>query len=83
MKFEEFVDYLEEVVEDPTALPDSEDDVEEMILSVTENLDLEQFIMNAPALILSLMLHQAALQGCVNLLSQGEDVSSLLAPTVH
>jgi hypothetical protein len=83
MDFDKYVEFLEEVVEDPNALPDSEDEIEEMILAVANDLDVEKFVMNVPVLILSLMLHQAALQGCMNLLNQGEDIGRVLSPTVH
>jgi hypothetical protein len=83
MTFDEYVDFLGKVVEDPNELPESEEEVEEMILDVCGNLDMEQFVTNAPALLLSLMLHQAALQGCMNLMQSGEDLSEIFEPTVH
>lgn len=83
MTYDQFVDLLAEITEDPNQLPDTGDEVEDLILSVANNLNMSQFAQNLPALILSVMLHQAALQGCINMMSQGEDVRDIFEPTVH
>lgn len=77
-KFEELLELLEEITHDPTLLPHG-DDIEEMIFDAAE--DWSPTRLEVKTTLLSLMVHNAALQGYIDLLSRGEDPTEIF--TVH
>lgn len=83
MDMDQYLDYLTQVQEDPTVLPDTAEAIEELILEVYSNLDLEDFMAKLPILILSLMLHQAAVQGAIEILAEDADREDAIFPQIH
>jgi len=77
-KFEEFLELVDQITKDPTLVPD-EDDIEELVMDAAEDWTCSR--LEVKTTLLSLMMHNAALQGCIDMLSRGDDPEDIF--TVH
>ena len=81
MSFEDFIELLERVEEDPNSIPDNEEDIEGMVMDAARDWEPDDLTMKCT--LLSLMLHNAALQGCVDLLTRDYDAPERIFPSIH